>query len=136
MKYILAVLILIGLFLGLTLFFRIPMGAECGYWNFFASSEKNCQCMGIGTGGCPLFATCDGASYYCLGVCKDCACRRMNPDTKNWEEVSCNNECEMYGGKCFGFGDFVAENCEDHEMVTLPYKCPEQITINTQCCRK
>ena len=43
------------------------------------------------------------------------------------------SECERSGGKCYGFGDFVAENCEDHGMITLPYTC-NPITVNTQCC--
>lgn len=45
------------------------------------------------------------------------------------------NECELNGGKCYGFGDFVAETCKDHEMAILKYDCPE-ITINTQCCKE
>jgi hypothetical protein len=136
LKYLLSIIFIIILFLGLLWFLRIPVGKECGYWNFFESYEKNCQCVGMRTGGCPLFATCDGATYYCLGVCKDCVCRRISPDTNNWKEVSCDNECELHGGKCYGFGDFVAETCEDHGMITSNYKCPVPITINTQCCMK
>jgi len=44
------------------------------------------------------------------------------------------SECEIHGGKCYGFGDFVAETCEDHGMTTLSYQCPST-TLNTQCCK-
>ncbi len=43
------------------------------------------------------------------------------------------NECEQYGGRCYGLGDFVYDDCEMHDMISLQYTCP-RIFVNTQCC--
>ncbi len=43
------------------------------------------------------------------------------------------NECEQHGGKCYGLGDFAYDDCEMHDMKSLPYNCP-RIFVNTQCC--
>jgi hypothetical protein len=51
------------------------------------------------------------------------------------EDPNVVSACSLHGGKCYGFGDFVAENCEDHGLVTSPYEC-HSITLNTQCCAK
>jgi hypothetical protein len=56
----------------------------------------------------------------------DCLQNFVNPEP---------NKCENNGGKCYGFGDFVAETCESHNMTTLPgLTCPK-MTVNTQCCQ-
>ncbi len=90
-KYQIAIILAVILIISYILLFGVPpIGRECGYWNFFESSQKKCKCIGIETGGCSLFATCDGATYYCLGMCKDCVCTRINSTTHNWEEFPCD----------------------------------------------
>lgn len=135
-QLLLIVPVLIVLGLGFSILFGLRLGTECGHWNFFSASQKECQCLGIKTGGCSAFSACDGASYYCLGICGECVCSRRIDNKSELEEISCDNECEMHGGDCYGFGDFAAETCEDHGMKTLAYNCPVKITLNTQCCAK
>jgi hypothetical protein len=65
-----------------------------------------------------------------MPLSKDSSCNYVKPLC---DYYGIRNECEIHGGKCYGFGDLIAESCEDHEMVTLQYNCP-QITLNTQCC--
>lgn len=71
-------------------FTGIPIGKDCGYWNFFTASEKICDCVGIKTGFCPVGAVCDGGSFGCIGICQNCLCRRLNDTTQNMETVPCD----------------------------------------------
>jgi len=84
------VIMVIAFSFGFILYIGWPIGQECGFWSFFKSYEKNCECIGIKTGHCPPGALCDGGSYGCIGICQNCVCRRVNPTTHNWEEVPCD----------------------------------------------
>jgi hypothetical protein len=65
-----------------------------------------------------------------MPISKDSSCKYVKPIC---DYYGIANECELHGGKCYGFGDLIAESCEDHGMITLSYNCP-MITVNTQCC--
>jgi hypothetical protein len=137
---ILFVVIFVLLF-SFILYMGWPIGQECGYWSFFQSYEKNCECIGIKTGHCPPGAVCDGGSFGCIGICRNCVCRRMNSLTYDWEEVSCEllqypqitekpcdaiNPCPE-GLECFSFPS-IGLRCAQPNPCTY-FKCPE----GTQC---
>lgn len=73
----------------------------------------------------------DGKTY--SNGCVACKETTVTSYAKGECEVP-TNECEENNGTCYGYGDFAAETCEDHDMITLDYDCP-QITLNTQCCK-
>jgi hypothetical protein len=114
---------------------------SCGNWGTAISPDakyKDCVCIGIKYSP-PVIG---GAYITCFGIPVSYSCYYYEGKEiqGTWEvekiNITCFNECELHGGKCYGFGDFVAENCEDHGMITSSYKCPVPITINTQCCMK
>lgn len=100
----------------------------------FCQKDSDCYCSAC-LGIC--------ANYEIWGLYEECPppIRTGNETCQEDAVCKCINEkctstdCQSNGGKCYGFGDFVKETCEDHGMIELPYRCPE-ITLNTRCCKK
>jgi len=132
---------IIGIIIILILFFYPKY---CGNWGTAIHPDaryKDCTCIGLKTSGLLGAIRAGGDYLYCWGTPISYSCYYYEGKEIQgiWKVekvyIPCVNECEIHDGKCYGFGDFVKETCEDHEMVTLPYNCP-QITLNTQCCIK
>jgi hypothetical protein len=69
-------------------FFRF-LFPECGYWDAFGGPWKSCECIGIKTGGCPPYMTCDGGTYGCIGMCTNCTCKIFDRENPRGKEVPC-----------------------------------------------